>query len=657
MKKVEIDFFKNVKFLSSLKGNKEYLSYVVSETDIDANKYNSNIFLYDMKSKSHRQLTSSNKDNNYYWLNDDEIIFKSSRKDEKKSSKLHNTIFYKININGGEAKEFINLPYSISKLEIVDENTFLFTAAYHENFDKLRELKGHEQSDYIKELEEDDDYEVIEEIPFWSNGGTYSRGKRNAVYLYDKNTSDVKRITPDKFTVLDFSYDKELIIIGKEFIGMSELENQIYKVNLNDLELKNISHSKEYSYKKFIKINEDEIIVYGTDFKKYGMSENGKFGILNLNTSKYKCLTNDLLDSTSNAIGSDLRIGNISSPYYKNDRGIYFTILDNFTSKVMHLSFDGSLTEVKQTGAAVDEHVLIGDEIYFIGLKKDSAQELYKLSDLSRLSNYNLEALEEYSISTPKHIKFKNRANIEIDGFIMKPINFDENKKYPVILNIHGGPKTAYGDILYHEMQYWANEGYGVIYCNPRGSDGKGSDFSDIRGVYGTIDYNDIMDFVDYSLEKELWIDESNLGVTGGSYGGFMTNWIIGHTNRFKAAASQRSIANWVSFFGTSDIGYFFAKDQVASTPWSDIDKMWEQSPLKYADKVKTPTLFIHSQEDYRCWTPDAYQIFTALKYHNIDSRLVLFSQENHELSRSGKPRHRIRRLKEITKWMDKYLK
>ena len=147
------------------------------------------------------------------------------------------------------------------------------------------------------------------------------------------------------------------------------------------------------------------------------------------------------------------------------------------------------------------------------------------------------------------------------------------------------------------------------------------------------------------------------MGVTGGSYGGFMTNWIIGHTRRFKAAASQRSIANWISFFNTTDIGYYFGEDQNAATPWSDLKKVWDQSPLQFADQAVTPTLFIHSDQDYRCWMAEGLQMFYALKYHGVPARLCLFKGENHELSRSGKPLHRIRRLKEITQWMDRYLK
>ena len=159
------------------------------------------------------------------------------------------------------------------------------------------------------------------------------------------------------------------------------------------------------------------------------------------------------------------------------------------------------------------------------------------------------------------------------------------------------------------------------------------------------------------SNKEDDIIDKDRIGVTGGSYGGFMVNWIIGHTDRFKCAASQRSISNWIDDFGTTDIGYYFNPDELGGDVCSGFDKLWEQSPLKYANNAKTPTLFIHSEEDYRCYQSQAFQMFTALKYYGIESRICLFKGENHELSRSGKPKHRVRRLKEITDWFEKYLK
>jgi dipeptidyl aminopeptidase/acylaminoacyl peptidase len=189
------------------------------------------------------------------------------------------------------------------------------------------------------------------------------------------------------------------------------------------------------------------------------------------------------------------------------------------------------------------------------------------------------------------------------------------------------------------------------LFANPRGSDGKGNEFADIRGKYGTIDYEDLMDFLDACLEKAPAINQDKLYVTGGSYGGFMTNWIVGHTNRFKAAATQRSISNWLSFYGTSDIGYYFASDQADGHPIHDLDKLYEQSPIKYAMHIKTPLLFIHSDKDHRCPIEQAQQLYAILKTNHVDTKLVWVKDENHELSRSGKPQARIKRLKEITEW------
>ena len=165
------------------------------------------------------------------------------------------------------------------------------------------------------------------------------------------------------------------------------------------------------------------------------------------------------------------------------------------------------------------------------------------------------------------------------------------------------------------------------------------------------------MKFVDICLEECPWMDGDRLGITGGSYGGFMTNWVIGHTDRFKAAASQRSISNWVSLSNTADIGYTFDVDQVDANVWENHDKVWKQSPLQYANQAKTPTVFIHSNEDYRCWMAEGLQMFYALRYFGVETRLCLFKGENHALCVIGKPVHRVRRIQEITQWMDKYLK
>ena len=166
------------------------------------------------------------------------------------------------------------------------------------------------------------------------------------------------------------------------------------------------------------------------------------------------------------------------------------------------------------------------------------------------------------------------RGGTELEAFALLPEDFDPARHYPAVVQIHGGPKLAYGPVFHHEMQVMRAQGYFVLFCNPRGSDGRGNAFMDVRGRYGQEDYEDIMAFLDDALARWPQIDRARVGVCGGSYGGFMVNWIIGHTERFACAVSQRSISNMVSMFCTSDIGYRFIADQCGATPWDDMDAL-----------------------------------------------------------------------------------
>ena len=239
----------------------------------------------------------------------------------------------------------------------------------------------------------------------------------------------------------------------------------------------------------------------------------------------------------------------------------------------------------------------------------------------------------------------------------MKPVGFEAGKKYPLIVEVHGGPHMMYSNAFMHEFQVLTAKGYGVLYINPRGSHGYGQAFVDaVRGDYGGGDYHDIMDATNFAINHFDWIDEDRLGVTGGSYGGFMTNWIVGHTNKFKAAATQRSISNWVSFYGVSDIGYFFTEWEHKTNKLDDIDKLWEISPLRYVNNIETPLLILHSEKDYRCPIEQGEQLYVALKHQDKPTRFVRFPESNHELSRNGDPALRISRLNEIIEWFDTYI-
>ena len=181
--------------------------------------------------------------------------------------------------------------------------------------------------------------------------------------------------------------------------------------------------------------------------------------------------------------------------------------------------------------------------------------------------------------------------------------------------------------------------------------------FRGVYNKYGEVDFRDLMEFTDEVLRRYPEIDADRMGVAGGSYGGFMTNWVIGHTDRFRCAVSQRSIANYVGDYLLSDIGYYYVPDQQLGTIWEHPERLWKASPLTYADRVKTPTLFIHADKDYRCTLANGLEMFAALKLHGVESKLCMFYGENHGLSREGKPSNRISRLSEILRWMDEHLK
>jgi dipeptidyl aminopeptidase/acylaminoacyl peptidase len=239
----------------------------------------------------------------------------------------------------------------------------------------------------------------------------------------------------------------------------------------------------------------------------------------------------------------------------------------------------------------------------------------------------------------------------------LKPYGFQEGKKYPLVLEIHGGPHAAYGLTFNHEMQVLCSLGYAVLYTNPQGSLGYGQDFNNKTHLdWGGQDYRDLMQAVDEALLKWPWLDEERLGVTGGSYGGYMTNWMLGHTNRFKAAVTLRSTSNRFSMFGTSDVGYNNGNYEFDGKPWINYEHYLKHSPITYVENIQTPILLIHSEQDYRCPIEQSEQFFTALKFLKKEAVFVRFPNENHELSRSGQPNHRIERLQHLTNWFLKYM-
>jgi dipeptidyl aminopeptidase/acylaminoacyl peptidase len=275
---------------------------------------------------------------------------------------------------------------------------------------------------------------------------------------------------------------------------------------------------------------------------------------------------------------------------------------------------------------------------------------------LARVTRMNEALFNEIAQREPEELWYTSFDGRKIQGWILKPPDFEEGKKYPLILEIHGGPHSAYGNTFTHEFSWMAAKGFVVLYTNPRGSTSYGQEFANIiQHNYPGDDHKDLMAGVDAIL-KRGYIDEKRLGITGGSGGGVLTNWAIGHTDRFAAAVSQRSIADWTGFWYTADFT-LFQPTWFKAAPWEDPQDFARRSPITYIAKVTTPLMLIEGEDDFRTPPSDGgEQMFRALKYLKRPVVMVRFPGETHELSRSGKPWHRIERLQHIVGWFEKYL-
>ncbi len=273
-----------------------------------------------------------------------------------------------------------------------------------------------------------------------------------------------------------------------------------------------------------------------------------------------------------------------------------------------------------------------------------------------RLTAVNAALFGEIVLAQPEEFAFRGADGWDLQGWVMRPPHLAAGELAPTVLEIHGGPAAMYGYSFFFEFQLLAARGYTVVYSNPRGSTGYGRVFSGaVINDWGGKDYEDVLAGLDAAIARG-GVDEARLGVAGGSYGGFMTNWAVGHSDRFKAGVTMRSVVNMATMFGVSDVGWGLVIDELSATPWGDLDRLMRFSPITYVEDINTPLLILHSDNDLRCPVEEAEQLFSALKYLERETKLVRFEGQSHELSRSGHPRSRVIRLREIVGWFERYM-
>lgn len=529
--------------------------------------------------------------------------------------------------NNAKKSELLSYKNDIKKIISITKNNIIFVSSTDTN-EKLT-------------------YKYVKDIDFYSNDEEFV--KKSNLVKYDISNKTFEKISDSKEIIIDVFFDENI----RKILYISKEEGKDYysypKLKEYDMDsgiVKTIYSREDFDFEKVFYIK-GEIIALGSFNRKYGVNENPEFYIVKENElSKYV----DNINSTDNTINSDVR--HIENGAYKViDDTLYFLSTNGDRCKISALQ-DKMLIKIYDKLSSVEDFVIARDKLYISGFDKGRLEEIYLYENRENTLLTNINKKLDFDIHNFKY-KFED---YELDGYVLYPKDFDTNKKYPAILEVHGGPKTAYSNNFIYEMYLLAQNGYIVFYTNPVGSDNFDNDFADIRGKYGGKDYENLKVFFENVIEKVPQIDIYRLGITGGSYGGFMTNWITSHTEIFKAAITQRCISNFVSFYATSDIGYYFAEDQLGSKGF-DREKFWEHSPLKYVKNVKTPTLILHSDKDYRCPLEQGIQWYKHLKLNNCDTEMLIFKGDNHNLSRTGTVKNRVERLYQILRWFDKYLK
>ncbi|MFV8828235.1 S9 family peptidase [Alkalihalobacterium sp. APHAB7] len=639
-----------------LSPNKDKAAYVLTHVDKEKDGYYSFIYVTDLSGNG-RQFTSHYstdkliKDTAPTWSPDGSMIaFRSNRSGKNQVWLLH--------IDGGEAVQVTDVKQGVGDFTWSPDGSQLALTISGE-----LKLTSHKE----EKTEEKSDVKVITRLRYKGDGVGIYNDDRKHVYLFDIETKSFTKVTEGDhdFSQPRFSPDgKSLFYIGtkaedKEWGYLPA----IWKYDMAAKEETLFYQGNGYIMAPSFSPDGKWLAVAGHTRGERSQG-NANVLLLSLETGTLTNLTENFDYTVGNLVGVDAKYDTAELRLIWNSTSnhIFFGATVGGDCQLFKVNLKGEVSAALSPAvASVSSYDIVSDDQAVLVLATPHStgdlvtQDLNDVNNINQLTDWNQELYNEVHLSTPENFHYKSTDGWDIEGWVMKPYGFEEGKTYPMILQIHGGPATAYGNGLHHEMQLMASKGYIVLYTNPRGSHGYGHDFVNaVIGDYGGMDYEDIMAGVDYALENFNYIDHDHLFVTGGSYGGYMTNVIVTRTDRFKAAVTQRCISNWHSFYGTSDIGFFFTEWQHGHADlWDDVDKLIKLSPLHYARNVKTPTLILHSEQDLRCPMEQAEQWYVALKRLGVETMLVRFPDEDHNLSRSGKPKHRLERLQHIIGWFE----
>ncbi|RXZ81179.1 S9 family peptidase [Paenibacillaceae bacterium] len=444
--------------------------------------------------------------------------------------------------------------------------------------------------------------------------------------------------------------------------------NDLYTLDLPTMEAVQLTASailiQHFSYSS----DGTELAMIGND-RRYGSGTQNRLYTIGANGGEAKAVSVADLE-IGNAILNDMKPGNtIAGPLYAVNGSGWYAIGTCKGQANLYYLVENSEPQAIIAGEQDIYHLAIssdGQQLVMAVIDLHGPGELYRFDvqtgERMQLTSWNQPLMSELAVSEPEAFWYETSDGFDLQGWIMKPFLDEQaagesNGGIPLVLAIHGGPHAMYAPTYSHELQVMVAQGCAVMFVNPRGSIGYGQEIAKAcRGDFGGGDYRDLMEAVDAVLAKFDGIDASRLGVIGGSYGGLMTNWIVSHTDRFKAAVTQRGISNWLSFYGTSDIGISYTEGIVGGNPWNDPQLLWERSPLAYADKVQIPVLIMHGEQDLRCPVAESDQWYTALKRLGQTTRLIRYPGSNHNFLKLGKPAYRMDAQQQVNAWFAEHL-